>query len=87
MSRVLVVAAFCLLAASLVGGCSESESSLCGGIVYISLLAHVGYKSLAVSAAVLVTLGLRLSAIKWKISLPVFVSYDEKAPDSKENQT
>ena len=33
MSRVLVVAAFCLLAASLVGGCSESESSLCGGIV------------------------------------------------------
>jgi hypothetical protein len=33
VSRILVVAALCLLVTSLLGGCSESESSLCGGIV------------------------------------------------------
>ena len=64
-----------------------ATASLCGAVVYASILINVRNKGLAICAAVLVTLGLRLSAIKWKIALPVFVSHDDKAPDNKENQT
>jgi len=36
-------------------------------------------QSIAAVAAVIVTLALRLSAIKWKMSLPLFISHRDDA--------
>lgn len=64
-----------------------ATASLCGAIAYSSILINFQNKGVAILAAVLVTLGLRLSAIRWKISLPVYVSHDEKVPGNEENPT
>jgi len=52
-----------------------ATASLCGAITFAGVSAAPVNQSLAAIASVAVTLGLRLSAIKWKMSLPLFISY------------
>jgi uncharacterized membrane protein YeiH len=48
-----------------------ATASLCGAIVLTLTITKIQIHELAVIASIIVTLGLRLSAIKWKISLPL----------------
>jgi uncharacterized membrane protein YeiH len=48
-----------------------ATASLCGAIVLTLTITKIQIRELAVIASIIVTLGLRLSAIKWKISLPL----------------
>ena len=52
-----------------------ATASLCGAITFAGVSAAPVNQGLAAIASVAVTLGLRLSAIKWKMSLPLFISY------------
>ncbi len=51
-----------------------ATASLCGAITFCVFSVAVQNQSVAAVVSVIVTLGLRLSAIKWKMSLPLFVS-------------
>ncbi|MBU2550585.1 MAG: TRIC cation channel family protein, partial [Proteobacteria bacterium] len=53
-----------------------ATASLGGAIVFV-LLAWLGRTDLAVFVSIPVTLGLRLAAIKWNLSLPHFISRSE----------
>ncbi len=55
-----------------------ATASLCGAVVFILILTALDSHTLAVIASLLVTLSLRLSAIRWNLSLPVFISRDDK---------
>jgi uncharacterized membrane protein YeiH len=58
-----------------------ATASLCGALVF-SIIANITqFSTLALLASLFVTLGLRLAAIKWKISLPIFMSSDEDISD------
>lgn len=48
-----------------------ATASLCGAIVLTLTITKIQVREFAVIASIIVTLGLRLSAIKWKISLPL----------------
>jgi len=48
-----------------------ATASLCGGIAFAGLLMVARNQGLAVLVSVVVTLGLRLSAIRWNLSLPI----------------
>jgi uncharacterized membrane protein YeiH len=48
-----------------------ATASLCGAIVLTLTITNIQIRELAVIASIIVTLALRLSAIKWKISLPL----------------
>jgi len=53
-----------------------ASASLCGAGI-LALLVHLfGYGPLAVTISVCITLAIRLSAIRWKLSLPVLVLDD-----------
>ncbi|UCG58290.1 MAG: trimeric intracellular cation channel family protein [Phycisphaerales bacterium] len=54
-----------------------ATASLCGAITFWGISITLQSQSLAAVISVAVTLGLRLSAIKWKMSLPLFVSHDK----------
>ncbi|MCP4260598.1 MAG: trimeric intracellular cation channel family protein [Planctomycetes bacterium] len=54
-----------------------ATASLCGAIVFCVISVALQYQGLAALASVIVTLGLRLSAIKWKMSLPLYISHKE----------
>jgi len=56
-----------------------ATASLCGAVIFIIILTTLHSQSIAVFASILVTLALRLSAIKWNLSLPTFISHDEKS--------
>jgi uncharacterized membrane protein YeiH len=56
-----------------------ATASLCGAVVFFIILTAFQSHTFAVFASILVTLALRLSAIKWNLSLPVFISRDEKS--------
>lgn len=51
-----------------------ATASLCGALVFVGLLPLVPNESLNIAIAVVVVLAMRLAAIKWKLSLPVFRS-------------
>ncbi len=55
-----------------------ATASLCGAVVFIVILTAFQSHAFAVVASILVTLSLRLSAIRWNLSLPVFISRDDK---------
>jgi uncharacterized membrane protein YeiH len=55
-----------------------ATASLCGAVVFFIILTAFQSHTFAVCASILVTLALRLSAIKWNLSLPVFISRDGK---------
>ena len=55
-----------------------ATASLCGAVVFFIILTAFHSHTLAVIASILVTLALRLSAIRWNLSLPVFISRDDK---------
>jgi uncharacterized membrane protein YeiH len=63
-----------------------ATASLCGAIVLAFTVTKIQVRELAVIASIVVTLGLRLSAIKWKISLPL-MARTNSLPNDKENQT
>jgi len=52
-----------------------ATASLCGAITFCVVSVAFQYQGFAALASVIVTLGLRLSAIKWKMSLPLFISH------------
>ncbi len=51
-----------------------ATASLCGAIIFAILTKHFPSMPLPAPAAIAVILGLRLAAIHWKLSLPVFPS-------------
>jgi uncharacterized membrane protein YeiH len=53
-----------------------ATASLCGAITFCVVSSTLQNQSLAAVAAVIVTLALRLSAIKWKMSLPLYISHE-----------
>jgi uncharacterized membrane protein YeiH len=55
-----------------------ATASLCGGIVFIAVYMIFNQHVPAAFASITITLGLRLSAIKWNLSLPIFISHEEK---------
>ena len=61
-----------------------ATASLCGAIILTALIALTEVRTLAIFASLVVTLALRLSAIKWKISLPL-MARDTDSSNNKEN--
>lgn len=55
-----------------------ATASLCGAVVYAGTLSLFTEHTISITSSIIVTLGLRLSAIKWNLSLPVFISRNEK---------
>ena len=58
-----------------------ATASLCGAITFCVISVALQKQGLAAIASVIVTLGLRLSAIKWKMSLPLYISHEEDDKD------
>ena len=56
-----------------------ATASLCGAITFSSIYILLLNQNLAIIASIVVTLGLRLSAIKWNLSLPLFTSRDKQS--------
>jgi uncharacterized membrane protein YeiH len=54
-----------------------ATASLCGAVTFCVVSYAQQNQSLAAIASVIVTLTLRLSAIKWEMSLPLFISHKE----------
>jgi len=54
-----------------------ATASLCGAITFCVVSSTLQNQALAALASVIVTLGLRLSAIKWKMSLPLYISHKD----------
>ena len=52
-----------------------ATASLCGAITFCLVSVALQNQGLAAIASVFVTLALRLSAIKWKMSLPLYISH------------
>ena len=52
-----------------------ATASLCGAVAFCVIFVALQNQGLAAIASVIVTLGLRLSAIKWKMSLPLYISH------------
>ena len=55
-----------------------ATASLCGAIAFAVMYTAGLDQNLAIIASIAITLGLRLSAIKWKLSLPLFMSHEEQ---------
>ncbi len=54
-----------------------ATASLCGAITFCFVSIDLQNQGFAAVASVIVTLGLRLSAIKWEMSLPLYISHEE----------
>jgi uncharacterized membrane protein YeiH len=54
-----------------------ATASLCGAITFCVVAVVLKNQGLAALTSVMVTLVLRLSAIKWKMSLPLYISHKE----------
>lgn len=50
-----------------------ATASLCGAVVFVGLSARCPCESVNLAAGIAATLALRLAAIKWDLSLPVFL--------------
>ena len=53
-----------------------ATASLCGAITFCLVSGALQNQGFAAIASVIVTLSLRLSAIKWKMSLPLYISHE-----------
>jgi uncharacterized membrane protein YeiH len=53
-----------------------ATASLCGALAFVGLAPFVPTERINIVVAVVVVLALRLAAIRWKLSLPVFPSSD-----------
>ncbi len=53
-----------------------ATASLCGALAFVGLATFVPTERINIVVAVVVVLALRLAAIRWKLSLPVFPSSD-----------
>ncbi len=58
-----------------------ATASLCGAITFCVISVALQKQGLAAIVSVIVTLVLRLSAIKWKMSLPLYISHEEDDKD------
>jgi uncharacterized membrane protein YeiH len=54
-----------------------ATASLCGAITFCIVSVALKNQSIGAIVSVVVTLGLRLSAIKWKMSLPIYISHKD----------
>ena len=54
-----------------------ATASLCGAVTFCVVSFYLKNQSIAAIVSVAVTLSLRLSAIKWKMSLPLYISHKE----------
>ena len=52
-----------------------ATASLCGAIVFTIILLTLENQVLAIIVSIIITLGLRLAAIRWNLSLPQYVSH------------
>ena len=57
-----------------------ATASLCGAIIFVVLANHFPFMPLSAPAAITAVLGLRIAAIHWKLSLPVFPSAKNEGP-------
>ena len=53
-----------------------ATASLCGAVTFCLVSVALQNQGIAAIVSVAVTLGLRLSAIKWKMSLPLYISHE-----------
>jgi len=60
-----------------------ATASLCGAIIFCVIFLALENQNLAIIASIVITLGLRISAIKWNLSLPVYVSHGEQRNKSE----
>ncbi len=60
-----------------------ATAALCGAGTFYGLIVTSQDNILAVAASIIVTLGLRLSAIRWNLSLPLFTPHEEDSKSSK----
>ncbi|MFC1991107.1 trimeric intracellular cation channel family protein [Chloroflexota bacterium] len=60
-----------------------ATASLCGAITFCGIFLALENQTLAIITSIVITLGLRLSAIKWNLSLPVYVSQGEQLNKSE----
>jgi uncharacterized membrane protein YeiH len=63
-----------------------ATASLCGAITFWAISIAIKDLTLAIIISIIVTLVLRLSAIKWKLSLPLYTSREERLGRSKESR-
>ena len=56
-----------------------ATASLCGAITFSCIYILLQNQNLAIITSIVITLGLRLSAIKWNLSLPLFTSRDKQS--------
>ena len=56
-----------------------ATASLCGAITFSGIYILLQNQNLAIITSIVITLGLRLSAIKWDLSLPLFTSREEQS--------
>jgi len=64
-----------------------ATASLCGAITFSVVSLVFLNHNLAIIVSIAVTLGLRLSAIKWNLSLPLYISRDERSKLKKPNKS
>jgi uncharacterized membrane protein YeiH len=55
-----------------------ATASLFGAIAFAGISLFMSSQYFAIIASILITLGLRLSAIRWNLSLPLYISRDEQ---------
>jgi uncharacterized membrane protein YeiH len=65
-----------------------ATASLAGAITYCGISLALNNQNLAIITSIIVTLGLRLSAIKWNLSLPSsYVAHEEHSKSKGSNKT
>lgn len=62
-----------------------ATASLCGALTFCGISLNIENQILAIISSIAVTLALRLSAIKWNLSLPLYISREERIKKSKES--
>ncbi|MFC1945671.1 trimeric intracellular cation channel family protein [Chloroflexota bacterium] len=60
-----------------------ATASLCGAIAFCALFLTVDNLILATIISIVITLGIRLSAIRWNLSLPQYSSREERLKNEK----
>jgi uncharacterized membrane protein YeiH len=55
-----------------------ATASFCGAIAFAAIYLLLNNTAVAIAVSVAITLGLRLAAITWKLSLPRYMSYSDK---------
>jgi len=55
-----------------------ATASFCGAIAFAAIYLLIGNVNLAIIVSIVITFGLRLAAITWRLSLPIYMSRGDK---------